>query len=303
MTSAAAGSDTTLDFEKLVGTGNDFVFIDGRKTLPSWFEAMGRARMASWICNRHTGVGADGVVFIDRATAPDENGSSHVKWDFYNSDGSIAEMCGNASRCAGRWAERHLKAQSIQLETLSGVVRVEVFADYIRAHLSELKLIPENLPFALQGNARSAILINTSVPHAVLALEDLEQAALSQDAIQALRWHKKAGARGANVTFYQRVSDTEVKTVTFERGVEGFTLSCGTGVVAAATAAYLENETRGLRHRHLVVVAPGGRLGVEFAADLTSAVLTGPAQFVFSGFISNFESGLASGPGSKESLP
>jgi diaminopimelate epimerase len=239
----------TLRVYKLVATGNDFVFIDARQDLPAPFASADRAFLARKICDRHFGVGADGLVFVE--------GKGSLSWDFYNSDGSHAEMCGNATRCMGRWADLVMTSPEVEFTTVAGMVRTKKAAGLIASELPFVKAEVKQFSFG-SNQKREAFLVNTGVPHAVVDIDSIERAAADREALSALRFHPFTGARGANVTFLETCSQTEFRTVSFERGVEGFTLSCGTGVLAAAAVGL--SRAGGAMDAKLET--PGGKLTV-----------------------------------------
>lgn len=268
--------EPSLAFHKLVATGNDFVFIDARTGLPAVFASIPRSELTRSLCDRHFGIGADGVVFI-------ENGSSaeRIKWDFYNSDGSTAEMCGNATRCAGRWVQAVIGKSGIELETVAGVVKMRVVGEQIESELSFVRAERKQLTFDVDGQTKTAYLVNTGVPHAVFEIAKIENHATSEKVIKALRFHADAGPRGANVTFLEIAGNGLFKTVTFERGVEGFTLSCGTGVLAAAAVGLAKQGGS-----EATLTTPGGELLVKYGPNFSGVTLTGPAKLVFSSTVS-----------------
>lgn len=272
-------SSFELAFVKLVGTGNDFIFIDARTALPFGFSSLDRREFVRRMCHRHFGIGADGVVFVE--SSPIE---SRLKWDFYNSDGSSAEMCGNATRCMGRWAEQLLNRNEIEFETVAGLVRASTQGSMIASELPFVSADLRKIEFDLEGRREKAYLVNTGVPHAVFEISRLSEASRYQDVIQALRFHPESGPRGANVTFLERASGSSYKTVTYERGVEGFTLSCGTGVLAAA-AVGLSAHPSSSGVLQAEVETPGGELTVRFKDGFRGVTLIGPATVVFSGQI------------------
>lgn len=256
-----------LPLMKLQATGNDFVFADARTPLPGEFAKMDRTDIVRKVCDRHFGIGADGMVFVEEA-------AGRFRWDFYNTDGSQAEMCGNATRCMGRWASLKMDKPSLEFQTIAGKVKVEIRGDLVASYLEFVNPTFEVLPVVQEQ--RSAILTNTGVPHAVVRLKRIEDAEQEKAMIAALRFHPTIGPRGANITFLEEVSDDEFKTVTFERGVEGFTLACGTGVIAAAAVGL-----KGGKKLSAKVHAPGGELLVEFGTDFKGVTLIGPAKRIF----------------------
>jgi diaminopimelate epimerase len=269
-----------LPFTKLVGTGNDFLFIDARLPTPWSIERAKRPDLVRRICDRHFGVGADGVVFVELGAKSKNVGE--LCWDFYNSDGSTAEMCGNATRCMGRFLFEVDQKTTANFSTIAGLVKTEVHADEVTSHLPFVHAILNPISFEINGQDRRAFLVDTGVPHAVIEVFSLEAARQSRAEIAALRFHSHAGANGANVTFLIREEAHVFSTVTYERGVEDFTLSCGTGVLAAA-AVGLSTEKSSFEAD---VRTPGGRLHVKYAPGFSGVWLSGPAKVVCTGHIS-----------------
>jgi diaminopimelate epimerase len=262
----------SLSVMKLVGTGNDFLFIDGRSPLPA---GVSRDSVARQLCDRHFGIGADGLVFV-------ETRDGLYEWDFYNTDGSHAEMCGNATRCLGRWASLKLGAKQIDFKTAAGSVHVEVDGAIVKSYLDFVTAHPILKQLRVAGRDVSVYWLDTGVPHFVAKVASVTEAMKDLEVIRALRFHTEGGPRGANVTFLEILTPTSFKTVTYERGVEDFTLSCGTGVIAAAAVGlhHMKNETgSALTTAH--VETPGGRLQVEFKPAFKGVTLTGPALRVF----------------------
>lgn len=270
---------TSLDLKvyKLQATGNDFVFIDARESLPGKFATTPRVELARKLCHRNFGVGADGLVFVEASTAT-ASGNMQFKWDFYNNDGSKAEMCGNATRCMGRWAKSILRTSAFSFETSVGMVRTnfESGSDEISSALEFVNVQLRPLEFEVAGKKHEALLVNTGVPHAVVTVPAIERVRKDSDEIRMLRFHPQTGERGANVTFVEIINEGSFRTITFERGVEGFTLSCGTGVIAAAAVGL--RKTGGSQAR---ISTPGGELTVQFGKDNRGVVLTGPSELVF----------------------
>jgi diaminopimelate epimerase len=258
---------STLRLSKFVATGNDFIFLDGREAAKSE-----RPVLATKLCDRHFGVGADGIVFVDEISGP------RLQWDFYNNDGSVAEMCGNASRCMGRWAERELGWREVLFDTLAGPVRVEVRGETVVSHLDYLSLGFVEVDVELKGQIYSGVLVDTGVPHVVFSTRDLIRARTEVELVKSFRFHPRAGEKGANVTLLQKQAVTGFASVTFERGVEDFTLSCGTGVLAAAAVGLRDS---GAVELETEVTTPGGRLHAGFGPGFKGASLEGAAAFVF----------------------
>lgn len=276
-----------LSFTKLVGTGNDFIFIDLREKKLEASTTLKKNELAQKICDRHFGVGADGIIFVEKA---DEKNATKLKWDFFNRDGSQAEFCGNAARCFGRWAKQVAGMNELEFESRIGDVKVVTrrvkAEDHFVVELHDLSATPKSVDlmtneFAAFGGVISKLeyvfLINTGVPHFVChSLKPLSREE-KLSLVSSFRFHASTGLAGANVTFL-----CAGETVTFERGVEDFTLSCGTGVVAAAISIWKLD-----RSLDTMLKTPGGMLKVEIIQVLGDTVLKanliGPAEFICDG--------------------
>ncbi len=254
-----------IPFDKLVGAGNDFVFIH-HSDLP---ESIDRRLLAQEICHRNSGIGADGLVILHRGEP-----ANLFVWDFYNRDGSKAEMCGNAARCTVLFIHKHFQLNRCEFKTLAGTVQgafnpghIEVQWSLASEKMAELSIDLENF------KTFKGFYINTGVPHFVLHNHVNEVTLQDCAEIQA---HPRFGEDQTNVTLLDSDEDGVHKTKTFERGVKSFTLACGTGVIASAFV--LKNiEEKDVYQ----LQAPGGVLSVKISGD--SVTLIGPADFVFSG--------------------
>lgn len=214
---------------KMTGSGNDFVFVDGRSSTP---EAWPPERIVA-TCDRRTGVGADGLVVL----VPEPHG---VRMRFSNADGSRAAMCGNAALCSTRLASRIglVDGPDVTLETDAGEVRGRCIGD---GDAAEIELPPVALAAEVPGlepgpGERWIRFITVGVPHLVVLVDDLEAIDLPGRG-RALRFHPALGEHGANVNFVaQPPAGGRWPIRTYERGVEGETLACGTGTVGSAIA-------------------------------------------------------------------
>jgi diaminopimelate epimerase len=222
---------------KMTGSGNDFVMLDGRSTSPERWPA---TRVAA-ICDRRSGVGADGLVIL----TPDAPG--RVRMTYWNSDGSRAAMCGNAALCSARLSVYlELAAPGdLCLLTDAGVVpaRCDGAGDG-----AEIRLPDTEIPAAVEGleagpGEQWLALGTVGVPHLVVRVEDLERVDVGGRG-RSLRFDPAVGAVGANVNFVApgASSGDPWRIRTYERGVEGETLACGTGTVAAAIAVAARGE-------------------------------------------------------------
>ena len=266
----------TLAFTKMNGAGNDFVLFDNRAR---------RLRLTTaqvvHLCDRHRGVGADGVLLL----VPGATGGADWAWDFFNSDGSVAEMCGNGARCFARFIQRVTGATGrITFETIAGVITAELHGDRVTVNLTSPQALRLHESVPLRDGPTTVHSLDTGVPHAVLFVPDADRA-MVQTLGGELRRHPHFAPRGTNVDFVQILAPNSIRVRTYERGVEGETLACGTGVVASALiAAHVHNFTS-----PVTVRVQGGDLlevGFQSHADGFSDVrLTGPAEFVFDGKI------------------
>lgn len=264
-----------LRFTKMNGAGNDFVLIDNR---------LGDLRLAaeqiSKICDRHRGVGADGVLILERAA----NGAD-FRMRYYNADGGEAEMCGNGARCFARYASRVAgPAEKLSFETPAGVIGATLQGELVCLNMSEPKDLKLGITIPLPDQPLSAHFVNSGVPHVVVPVDDLEKADV-RGLGSAVRHHDLFAPKGANVNFLKERGDKAISIRTYERGVEDETLACGTGVVASALIfAALQNVEGPIG----VLVRGGNELQVAFdrAGDqFKDVTLTGPADFVFEGTI------------------
>lgn len=265
-----------LSFKKMTGAGNDFLIIDARDVQ---FPKLNRVEMVKKICERHFGVGADGVFFIETSDLKDV----HFKWDFYNADGSKAEMCGNGARCVARFAkDNQIAPDEMKFETVAGVIGAKIKKDSVEIQMTRPKVIFKSVDVVLGDHFKVNVSYwDTGVPHVVKQTEDWSDEYLN-DMGEALRNHdffKKTN--GANVTFFEIVGPSHIQAVTYERGVEGVTLACGTGAVAAAAQAFLLGEKCPIE-----VTMPGGTMKVDLGSELEWATLTGPAHYICSGQLS-----------------
>lgn len=273
-----------LPIYKMTGSGNDFVMVDARLSAPAdWTPQDMRA-----VCARGTGIGADGVVFI----GPGQKAGS-ARMIYYNADGSHAAMCGNAALCSTTLAA-HLgiaPGAGMDLETDAGTYRSRT-GERGRA---ELLLAPVDSPAVVPGlelgpAERRAALARVGVPHLVVAVDDVDLVALMERG-RALRTDPSLGSEGANVNFISADRPTRDgrgiwRMRTYERGVEGETLACGTGAVAAACAI----EEWGLGRLPLDIQSRSGRLLTIRASKGTNGRyeevwLVGEGRMVFRGVI------------------
>jgi diaminopimelate epimerase len=263
-------------FTKMNGAGNDFIMLDNRDEKL----ALGPARIAL-LCDRHRGVGADGVLAVEQPVR-----GADFRMRYYNADGGEAEMCGNGARCFARFARRLGANKSvISFETLAGIIRASFPDNEVRVAMSDPHSHRAPLSLDINGRTQEVHFVNTGVPHAVVFTDDVETVDVSKDGA-ALRYHPAFAPKGANANFVQVLSPESIAIRTYERGVEGETLACGTGVCAAALLHHLRTRSPSPVH---VKVRGGDILQVAFEASgsgFRNVTLTGPADFVFDGTIS-----------------
>lgn len=269
-----------MHFTKVEGLGNDFVlidsFVEGSPAVPDM--------LAVSMCDRHRGVGADGVLLVGPSNEAD------IEMRLFNADGSEAEMCGNGLRCVALYARRHglVSRDDVRVSTLGGIKTAEVSAadglvrvdmgapDFTAAHVSvetdEQEWIDR--PLEVLGRPICLTCVSMGNPHAVTFLRDGEEldAAVFGPAIE----RHPAFPRRTNVEFV-RVEPEGLRVVVWERGA-GFTLACGTGACASVAAS----ARLGLTSRIVKVHLPGGALDVEWGAD-GRLYMKGPASEVFEG--------------------
>ena len=223
-----------IPFSKINGSGNDFLLIDNRQGI------MRRADLPAFVgkvCDRSRSIGADGVIFIETSRRAD------FRWRFFNADGSRAEMCGNGGRCAARFAvERKIAGRVMGFETDAGLIRAEVSGRRVKLQMTSPHGLALSRSLTLGGRKITYSFLNTGVPHAVLFVPDLEKIDLMGTG-RGIRTHRAFAPRGTNVNFV-RVRKGEVLIRTYERGVEGETLACGTGAVAAGILSALHGHVR-----------------------------------------------------------
>ncbi|HEY6011906.1 MAG TPA: diaminopimelate epimerase [Nitrospirota bacterium] len=217
-----------IPFHKMQGTGNDFILIDNRRGI---LKGVNLRKLAQTVCQRHYSVGADGLIVIVPSKKAD------FKWRFFNADGSEAEMCGNGSRCAARFAYlRKIAPKDLSFETLAGVIHAQVKADAVRVHLTNASGLRMNIAVSLESGMRMGHFINTGVPHLVYLSKDLEREDVERIG-RTTRFHELFKPAGTNVNFIQIQGRHKLRIRTYERGVEGETLACGTGAVASVLIA------------------------------------------------------------------
>ncbi|MDR0908113.1 MAG: diaminopimelate epimerase [Rikenellaceae bacterium] len=259
-----------LSFAKYEGAGNDFVVIDART-----FDFEPTVEFVSGLCDRHFGIGADGLMLLGLG-----QGKAEFDMRYYNADGREATMCGNGGRCIALFAH-HLGiggrkklfsgpdglhcAKIVEADDLRGVVELQ---------MTDVSDIVQGYDY---------LLLDTGSPHYVRFVDSVEDVDVVSEG-RAIRGDKSYGEAGVNVNFVEMTGEGAFRLRTYERGVEDETLACGTGATAAAIAAHVARQPD---VRSFDISARGGRLSVSFAdsgrGSFTDIWLKGPAQRVFSG--------------------
>ena len=261
---------TILQFCKMSASGNDFIMIDNREKIvdrlfPDVRQFVVRA------CRRRLSVGADGLILIEKSSTVD------FSWRFFNADGSAADMCGNGGRCAARFAFLSgIAGKQMAFETPAGVMKAEILESQVRLQLSTPTNLKLDYPVVVEQGELFINSINTGVPHVVLLTDNVEHAPV-EELGRVLRHHKEFSPHGTNVDFVTVVDTENVKLRTYERGVEGETLACGTGAVAATVIL----RHKGLTGERVNLMTRGGEiLRVTVGEEV---YLEGDARIIYTG--------------------
>ncbi len=262
-----------IPFTKMNGCGNDFILIDNR----SGRVASDPADLARRACRRKLSVGADGLILIEDAEGFD------FQWQFYNSDGSRAEMCGNGARCAARFArDLGITGSQMTFQTDAGPIQAEMRGDQAKVKMTPPEDCRLDYWIDLDSGPLMISSINTGVPHAVVAMDDLATADIVPTG-RAIRYHDRFAPAGTNVNFVSSLAEGALQVRTYERGVEDETLACGTGCVASAlVTAALREWTSPIP----VTTRSGGVLTIHFEQEgdrFREVYMEGDARIVYTG--------------------
>jgi len=264
-----------LSFTKMNGAGNDFVLMDNR----AGDIHLNRSQIAH-LCDRHRGIGADGVLLLEKAA-----NRADFRMRYFNADGGEAEMCGNGARCFARFANRVAGAEgTISFETPAGVISAMLIGDLVTLKMTEPADLRLNIPLRIATEDKAIHFINSGVPHVVIPVSQVDDVDVQREGA-AIRQHEMFSPKGANVNFIEKRGANKIAVRTYERGVEDETLACGTGVVASALIFAATESVNGPIG---VLVRGGNELQVGFektGMQFKNVTLTGPAEFVFEGTI------------------
>jgi diaminopimelate epimerase len=267
------------------GAGNDFVVLNNLvEKLPEEIFP----QVARTLCERHMSIGADGLMVVD---APTQGGD--YKMLFFNSDGSIGEMCGNGARCICRYGYENGLAGEVQtVETTAGIVIGHRISERLyKIRLNDPTTIQLDSPVEIDGVEYACSYVelgNPGLPHAVVPYHDLKNADANElrELGRKIRWYK-GFPKGANVNFYEILGEDHVYERTFERGVEDFTYACGTGTGSLVTVLTLQGKVSG---RGVKVDMTGGQLIIDVereGAQISDLFLTGPTNIVAKGEVTD----------------
>lgn len=265
-----------VPFAKLSGAGNDFILID-RARMPHLHSP---STLAKKLCPRAVSIGANGLLLLRR-----EGKKAPIQLDYYNADGSRA-FCGNGTRCAAIWAHRAGWAgRSFAFSTPEGLVDCRITGrDRANVRLPEPGTVQRSLRLAALGRIYSVGTVDIGVPHAVVRVKTSQLDAFPVERVgRALRRHPAFRPKGANINFIA-IESRRTRLRTYERGVEGETLACGTG---AAAAALLSAAWTGRRSPIRLQTLSGDILTVRFSktknSNFSNVWLEGPARFIYEG--------------------
>ncbi len=276
-----------MKFYKVHGLGNDFVLFDGRDV-----ENVDWNKLTVKVCDRHTGIGADGTLILLNSAIAD------VRMRIINADGSEAEMCGNGIRAFSRYCFENgvVHGTEFSVETGAGIMRPRIIlkngrVDGVRVDMGEPLLDAKDVPVKVDGRAIGLLLIENDrtfsytavrvgVPHTIVFVDPLDESDVPK--YGPLIEHDPLFPERTNVDFVEVLSRERVKMRTWERGC-GCTLACGTGACSAAVACVLNDKTG----RSVAVEIELGTLLIEWSETDNHVYMTGPAEIVFSGIWNN----------------
>lgn len=274
-----------MHFWKVNGAGNDFIILNA---LADPIDETSFPALAKRLCHRRLSIGADGLMVVTKPS-----GSADYRMLFYNADGSLGEMCGNGARCICRFGyEMGLSGETQTVETTAGIVTGERLSQReYRIRLNDPSRIELHYPVEVDDvryDCSYVELGNPGLPHAVLPYAGLQSA--DEDELRELgrklRYHP-AFPKGANVNFYELTGEDTLYERTFERGVEDFTMACGTGTGSVVTVLTLKGLVSG---EGVKVDMAGGTLTVDMdrqGREIRNLFLTGPTNFVAEGEITD----------------
>ncbi|WP_185872935.1 diaminopimelate epimerase [Blattabacterium cuenoti] len=263
-----------INFFKYQGTGNDFIIIDCRYHIIPY----NNINFLKKLCNRHFGIGADGIILI---TDDKKNSKNDFYMKYYNSDGKESTMCGNGGRCAILFAKHMEISQQnmISFRAIDG----QHYGTILKNHLVSIQML--NIDSNTIKINTKYIFLNTGSPHHIIFVKDIKNIDVNQCG-KKIQFKNEYLEEGVNVNFVQLLKNNELIIRTYERGIEHETLSCGTGVVASVIASYKMNKINVTKK--ILTYTNGGKLWVSFIAinnKYKEIYLTGSTKLIFKGLI------------------
>ena len=275
-----------MEFCKMNGAGNDFIIVNnmnGEIAFEKWPE------IVKLLCERHMSIGADGFMVVEKADSEDAD----YKMLFFNSDGSMGEMCGNGARCICRYGYEFGLAGEVQrVETTAGLVIGErIDQRRYKIRINDPSIIKLDYPIEVDGKEYACSYVelgNPGIPHAVVPMENLKDYPTRElfDLGRKMRYHE-AFPKGVNVNFFEITGEDQVYERTYERGVEDFTYACGTGTCSMVTVLTLQGKASGKGVR---VGMTGGELVIDVDREgdvIKNLYLTGPTNIVAKGTVTD----------------
>ncbi len=277
-----------MEFWKMNGAGNDFIIVNNFKgTIP----AEKFPYIAETLCERHLSIGADGFMVVTQPSEEYRN-KADFKMLFFNSDGSLGEMCGNGARCICRYGyETGLSGEIQRIETTAGLVTGKRITERTyKIRLNDPSTIKIDEDIEIKGERIKASYVelgDPGIPHSVVEISDLEKYPVDKlfELGRAIRFYE-GYPKGANVNFYEIIGDDHIIEKTYERGVEDFTYACGTGTGSVVAVLTLKGLVSG---KDVKVDVRGGRLSVDIDRDkndpghIINIFLKGPTNIVAKG--------------------
>jgi diaminopimelate epimerase len=259
----------------MVATGNDFVVIDCRFHV----SCCRLQELAKKLCDRKTGVGADGLIIVEKSKKAD------FRMRIFNPDGSEPDMCGNGSRCIALYAKLHKIANiPMSIETRAGILSAVTKKDKVKINMTNPKALKLSIGLKVKGKKYIMHHINTGVPHAVYFTRDVDAVDINSLG-RHIRYHRFFQPHGTNFNVVEKMPGNAISIRTYERGVEEETLACGTGAVACAIISSIVRNFKS----PVKVFTKGGELKIYFKGNsdkgFMDVFLEGEAKEVFSGKI------------------
>ena len=268
----------SVEFYKLTAAGNDFVLIDNRKNI---ILEKDFSILAKKLCDRRYCIGGDGLILLENSNKAD------FRMIYYNSDGSYASMCGNGGRSISMFAYKlGVCGKNMKFETDAGLITAQIKSDtVVKLALYNPKDLVLEEEIEIENQKYKISSLNTGVPHAVVYVDDLEKVDVLKYG-NIIRFHKHYQPEGTNVNFVKLDKENNTLFVrTYERGVEGETLACGTGVTASSIISVILNKVKSPVH---VITKGKDNLYVSCSIDnnkISNVFLEGPAIVAFTGIV------------------